>query len=485
VQAQLGAAGCELEQGELLVEREIHSSGKSRTFLNGRLATLGTLRVLAPALGDIHGQHEQQDLFSPLTQIQMLDQSCGTTELRERLGEVFAAWSENSARLEQLRKNEQEKLRLLDLWKFQHKEIAQAALSTGEDQRLAEEHRVLANLARILEAGGAAYEALYESPASSSAQLKAASRALEELSRFDPAFGAWAQSLQTVRISLEEVARDMRRHLDRLEANPQRLGQIEDRLALIEKLKRKYGSSIEEIRAFGEQVAAQIAEMESSGETIERLEHERQRLAADYQTQAETLSQRRREGARRLEKPVEKELAALAMERTRFQVGFETLSSWTAQGVDGVEFLVSPNPGETPRPLRLVASGGELSRITLALKTCLRHPRRNPPTTLVFDEIDAGIGGRAADAVGRRLRQLAAHYQLLCVTHLPQIAGFADHHYYVDKQVQGGRTLASITELGPDDRVQELARMLSGAQVTADALRHAQQLLRAGRSGAH
>jgi DNA repair protein RecN (Recombination protein N) len=491
-----GAAPAEvdIEQGELLIEREILANSKSRVHINGRLATLAALREIAALLGDIHGQHEQQDLFSPQTQLDMLDQFCEAEPLRERVAAVFAQWADAGRRLEALRRSEQEKLRLLDLWRFQHQEITQAALKPGEDAALEEEKRVLANLARIEQAGASAHEALYESSGSAAAQVKTAARALEDLARFDSRFGALAQSLAGARVTIEEAALELRKYLDRLEANPDRLGQIEDRLALVEKLKRKYGSSIEQVIAFGEQVGAQLAELESSEDSIRRIEAEQQKLAAEYERLAGELSGRRREGARRLQKPVETELAALAMERTRFEVEFEPVEAapacWTPRGIDRVRFLVSPNPGEPPRPLDLVASGGELSRITLAIKTCLAGEPSGPPSrvrhprTLVFDEIDAGIGGRAAEAVGRRLHRLSRSYQLLCVTHLPQIAGFADHHYSVDKQVRAGRTVTTVTEIQGEERVQELARMLSGAQVTPAALRHAQQLLQSGRSEA-
>src|SRR5712692_3400532 len=471
-------AGVETEQGEILIEREILANGKSRVYVNGRLGTLAALREMAAALGDIHGQHEQQDLFLPPTQLEMLDQFCGASEGRERLAELFAQYKDAGERLESLRRSEQEKLRQLDLWKFQSQEITQARLRPGEDAGLEEEKRVLANLSRIQQAGNSAYEALYESAGSASVQVKAARRALEELSRFDGSFGRLAQSLDGARITIEEAAHELRQYLDRLEANPDRLSQIEDRLASIEKLKRKYGATVEQVIAFGEQVAAQIAELESSEESIRRIEAEQRQVAAQYEELAREVSGRRREAAQRLEKPVEEERAALAMERTRFEVAFETVP-WTAHGVDRVQFLVSPNPGEPPRALELVASGGELSRITLAIKTCLAGTGTSSrqPRTLVFDEIDAGIGGRAAEAVGRRLHRLSRCYQLLCVTHLPQIAGFADHHYAVDKQVKSGRTITTVTELSHDERIQELARMLSGAQVTPEALRHARQLL--------
>ena len=475
--------GIELEQGELLVEREILAEGKSRAYLNGRLVTLAALRDLGPRLGQIHGQHEQQDLFSSSTQREMLDRFAGAVELLRPLGAVFAAWTEAGQSIERLRAGEQEKLRLLDLWKFQRQEIAQAHLQAGEDARLEEEKRVLANLARIQQGGAAAYEALYEAPSSAAAQIKTSARALEDLARFDSRFGELASSLQTARISLEEAALELRSRLDRLDAEPGRLGQIEDRLALIEKLKRKYGASIPQVIEFGEQVAARLAELETSEETLERLEQEKGKLAGHYQELAARLSELRLQAGRRLQKPVEKELAALAMERTSFEVTLEP-GPWSVQGVDQVHFLVSPNPGEPPRPLEMVASGGELSRITLALKTCLagEATRVETPRTLVFDEIDAGIGGRAAEAVGRRLHLLARSHQLLCVTHLPQIAGFADHHYAVDKQVKSGRTITSVAELGPDQRIEEMARMLSGAQVTPEALRHARQLIESARA---
>ena len=483
--------GLDLEQGELLVEREILANGKSRAYLNGRLVTLAALRELAPALGDIHGQHEQQDLFSPQTQLEMLDEFCGASDLRQRAGDLFAQWKQAGARLDALRVNEQEKLRLLDLWKFQEQEIGQAKLRPGEDAELEQEERVLANLSRIQQGGATAYEALYESPDAAVSQAKRAIRALEDLSRFDARFASLAQAIGGAGISLEEAAIELRDQLDRLEANPERLSEVEDRLALIEKLKRKYGSTVDEILAFGEQVAARLAELESSEEAIRSAQKDQAELAAQYSKIAAELSQRRREGAKRLEKPVERELAALAMERTRFAVVFEDGSdgpeAWTQHGIDRVQFLVSPNPGEPLRSLELVASGGELSRITLAIKTCLAGASsggNSVPRTLVFDEIDAGIDGRAAEAVGRRLQGLSRSYQLLCVTHLPQIAGFAGHHYAVDKQLKAGRTITTVTELKGEDRVRELARMLSGAQVTADAMRHAQQLLEAGRSEA-
>jgi len=411
--------------------------------------------------------------------------------LRETIAKIFAEWKGAGQRLAELRIDEQQKLRLLDLWKFQRQEIAEAKLRRGEDAELEREKNVLANLSRIQQSARAAYDALYESPESALAQAKRAVRALEDAARFDSNFGSLAQTIGSTRINLEEAAIELRDQLDRLEANPERLIEIDERLAVIEKLKRKYGATIEETLAFAEDVEARLTELESGEETIRRIEKEQAELAGDYATTAAELSSRRREAAKRLEKPVERELAALAMERTRFAVVFEdgadSAESWTPNGIDRVQFLVSANPGEPLRALELVASGGELSRITLALKTCLAGApaaTSAAPRTLVFDEIDAGIGGRAAEAVGRRLQRLSRHYQLLCVTHLPQIAGFADHHYAVGKQTKAGRTIATLTELRGEDRVRELARMLSGAQVTADAMRHAQQLLQTGAGGA-
>jgi DNA repair protein RecN (Recombination protein N) len=283
--------------------------------------------------------------------------------------------------------------------------------------------------------------------------------------------------LKAADLGLQEVAYGLRDYLGRLEANPARLEEVEARLAAIDRLKRKYGQTVPEILTFLDEVRRQIAAVEQAGGRIEELQRARQRLAAEYKESAAELETRRQASARKLEKRVEAELAQLAMERTVFRIEI-TPAAWSEHGANRVEFLVSPNRGEEPRALEKVASGGEISRIALALKTCLAGPRTPHLRTLVFDEVDAGVGGSAAEGVGRRLKKLAASNQVICVTHLPQIASFADHHYSVSKQESKGRTVAGIEELDAAARTREIGRMLSGQKLTPEALKHAEQLIR-------
>ena len=484
----LEAAGIGTEDGELLLEREVYPEGKSRAFAASRPVTVSLLRDLAPFLGDIHGQHDQQSLFWPAAQLEMLDTFASNDELLAQVGGLYGRWRAVTREIEELERTEREKLRLLDLWAFQRREIETTAPKPGEDAALEQERRVLQNVARLQEGAHAAYAALYDSPGSAHAAIGTTRRRLEELSRLDPALEASCEALKAAQIPVEEASYGLRDYLSRLEANPARLEEVETRLAALDKLKRKYGVSLEQVLAFLEQVRAEIAAVETAGERRVALERDQKALAEAYTAAAAELSRRRAEAARKLEKRLEAELASLAMERTVFRVELST-ADWSERGADAVRFLVSPNVGEEPRPLEKVASGGEISRIALALKTCLAvsggAPRRTAqyPRTLVFDEVDAGIGGRAAETVGRRLKQLAAGDQVLCVTHLPQIAAFGDHHFFVEKKEAAGRTVALVEEVTGEARTREIGRMLSGERLTDAALRHAAQLLRAAAGG--
>ncbi len=478
----LESAGVETEDGELILEREISAEGKSRAFAGNRPVTAALLRDMAPFLGDIHGQHEQQMLFSPNAQLGMLDAFAGAGDQAARVAAAYEAWRGVSRELEELERGEQEKLRLLDLWNFQRKEIESVGPKPGEDAELEQERRVLQNTARLEEAANAAYAALYDAPESALAQVRVAVRKLEDLLRIDPRLEAAREGLAGAAIAIEEASYAVRDYLSHLEANPARLEEIESRLAALERLRRKYGAKAEQILTFLDEVRHEIASVETAGERKTELAREQKRLAVAFEEAASALSAQRKQAARKLEKRVETELASLAMERTRFQVTLQP-DAWSPSGIDAAQFLVSPNVGEEPRPLEKVASGGEISRIALALKTCVaaagrRTDRVHP--TLVFDEVDAGVGGRAAETVGRRLKQLAASSQVLCVTHLPQIAGFADHHFYVEKKESGGRTVAEIEELEGEARTREIGRMLSGERLTREALKQAEQLLKIG-----
>jgi DNA repair protein RecN (Recombination protein N) len=477
VRRLLEPAGLEVEEGELLIEREILASGKSRAFVGSRPVAVALLKDLAPLLGEIHGQHDQQLLFLSEAQRDMLDVFAGNRDLLDSLARLYREWRAAVAELEELERNEQEKLRLLDLWSFQRKEIESAALAPDEDTQLENERRVLQNVQKLQESATTAYDALYESPESAVALAHIAAKRVEELYRIDATLAGLREHLKSAELSLQEAAYGLRDYLSGLEANPARLEEVETRLEAIARLKRKYGHSIAEILAFLEEVAAQIAGVESAGERMEALRKERQRLAAEYEKLAAALTEARQAAARRLEKRVEAELAQLAMERTVFRV-VTSQAAWSPAGADRVEFLVSPNLGEEPRPLEKVASGGEISRLALALKTCLAAPRSSVVRTLVFDEVDAGVGGSAAEGVGRRLKKLAAANQVLCVTHLPQIASFADHHYRVEKQESRGRTAAVVEELDAAARTREVGRMLSGQKLTPEALKNAEQLIK-------
>jgi DNA repair protein RecN (Recombination protein N) len=480
----LQSAGIETEEGELILEREISAEGKSRAFAGSRPITAALLRELAPYLGDIHGQHDQQILFAAGAQLEMLDTFAATGGQALEIGKIYRGWKAAAAELEELERGDQEKLRLLDVWNFQRREIENTAPKPGEDAELNSERRILQNSVQLEETATTIYSALYDAPESALAQMRRAARRLDELLRVDPRLESVGEHIRTAVVGVEEASYAVRDYLSHLEADPARLEQVEQRLAALDKLKRKYGATSDEILVFLEQVRAQIASIETAGERKGVLARERDRLAAEYEKAAQALSNARAEAARLLEQRVEAELAGLAMERTRFQV-VTGPAAWSESGADAVRFLVSPNLGEEPRPLEKVASGGEISRIALALKTCVASAGRAvaagpAPRTLVFDEVDSGIGGRASETVGRRLKQLAAPYQVLCVTHLPQIAGFADRHFRVEKRESDGRTVAVIEPLASEARVREIGRMLSGERLTREALKQAEQLLKTG-----
>jgi DNA repair protein RecN (Recombination protein N) len=474
----LANAGIDIEGDELIIDREILAGGKSRAWVSTRLVTAALLRDLAPHLGDIHGQHDQQSLFSQETQLAIVDEFAGLGAAVTEIGNVFREWRACDAQLKDLERAEQERLRLLDLWKFQRSEIESAQLLDGEDFDLEAERRVLQNVGRLSEGASSTYSALYDDEASAYALVRTALKRLEDLRRFDEGLGRVSELVRPAEIAIDEAAGELRDYLGTLEADPSRLEEVEARLAAIDKLKRKYGGSVAEIRQFLSEVTANLDAAETASERRTLIEKKQNELSAQYQSMARELSDRRRRAAKELSKRVEKEIRSLAMERAVFQVSVEE-ASWSASGIDAVQFLVSANAGEIPRPIDKIASGGELSRIALAVKTCAKGATQG--RTLVFDEVDAGIGGAAAESVGKRLKALAASDQVLCVTHLAQIAGFGDFHFAVEKHELQGRTSADVRELEGEARTREISRMLSG-RITPEALKHAEQLLRAGAS---
>ena len=364
----------------------------------------------------------------------------------------------------------------------------------AEDAKLQAEKRVLANSERILSSAMGAYDVLYEGNVSASALIRSATKQLEELVRIDEKFRESLAQLDSARITVEDIGQTLRDYAEDIEASPERLAEVEDRLAALDRLKRKYGPTLEEVMALGLELERKLNEMENKDEVLRKLRTELAKAAEGYVAAARSLSRQRYDAARKLEKQVEAEVNELAM-KARFKVevsGADEEANWTAKGFDQVQYLISANPGEPLGPVEEIASGGELSRVMLALKTIVEagmagRSHRNgakrtaAQRTLVFDEIDAGIGGRAAEAVGKKLKQLAGTKQVLCITHLPQIASFADQHYLIEKKESGGRTKTSVRQLDTDERTRELARMISGAKLTDTSIKHAEQMLKANR----
>ena len=483
----LEANGLDQGDGELILRREIAAAGKGRVFINNQPATVAVLRQLASHLAAIHAQSESLVSFDAAARLELLDAFAGAQV--EPVETAFREWKAVRERIAELERDEQDRLRLLDLWSFQQKEINAARPQAGEDDRLESEKRVLANAEKIYAAAMGAYDVLYESNASASSALRAAQRQIEELARFEPSFQELVAALDSARITAEDAGATLRDYAGGVQASPQRLAEVEDRLATLDRLKRKYGPTLGDVIAFAGELARKLAEMQNKDEVLAELRKELAAAGQQYLAAARALSRKRQESARKLEKLVEHEVNELAMKvRFRIQVaGSGEDAGWTAAGFDEVAYLIATNPGEPEKPLEEVASGGELSRVMLALKACVEagqgpQNRRNGVTgqrTLVFDEIDTGIGGRAAEAVGRKLKQLAGSSQVLCVTHLPQIACFADHHYLIQKSIAGGRTRTTVRRIQGSERTDEVARMLSGARLTEASRRNAEQMLRA------
>ena len=481
----LAESGIELPEGEdLLLQREILPANRSRVFVNNQPATVNLLKTIAPDLAEVHGQNEQQQLFSPSAQLELLDRFGDLLGLAATARERFEIWKELCAQHETLLHNRQEWLRQMDLWQFQKREIEQAGTAAGEDQRLEEEKLLLTHAARIQDRLNSSYDLLYDSAHSASASLASACRNLEEICSYDASLKPLTEALASARATIEDIALTLRDRLSRLESSPVHLEEVENRLELLDRLKRKYGGTLEDILRYAEQVSAQLQEAESSEAASHTLENQVREAAAAYEAAAKELSRRRAEAAQDLKEAVENELKALAMKGTVFEARLSSSAdpaAWRRSGLDSVEFLISPNPGEPLRLLARIASGGEISRIMLALET-VTDTRRSPGAsdhTLIFDEVDTGIGGRAAETVGRKLRQLAERRQVLCVTHLPQIASFAHHHFRVEKTERTGRTATCVEYLQGAERTHELARMMSGSRITEAVLKHAAQLLKA------
>ncbi len=482
--------GIDSAEDGIVLRREVATNGKGRVFINNQPATVGALRQLAPELALVHAQSETLTAFDATQQRLLLDRAAqiGT----EAVATAFARWRGLQVELAELNSAESDRLRQMDLWSFQAREIESAAIADAEeDARLEAEKRLLANAERLFTGAQAALELLYEGEVSAESLLGGALRHVEDVARFQDSFTEAVQQLRSAQAAVEDVSATLRDFAANVTASPERLAEIEDRLAMLDRLKRKYGPGLAEVIAFGASAAQRLEELENRDARAAELHAAVEKAAESYREAAKALTAQRKAAAEKLAKVAERQINELAM-RARFAVEVtpnEDSSGWTAAGWDAVECRIATNPGEPMKPLTEIASGGEMSRVMLALKVAVEEQaaklarKRGAalPRTLVFDEIDIGIGGRAAEAVGQKLKALSRTQQVLCITHLPQIAAFADSHLLIEKSERGGRTRTGVRSMADAERIEEIARMLSGASLTEASRVHARQMVEASR----
>jgi len=488
----LESAGIELDENstsEIIIRRELSTAGRNKIFINNHLATQTLLRELRPYLVDIHGQGDQQTLFDATTHLELLDAFAGAGVLRQEVAEAYRRWNILQRELGELRRGEAEKFQMVDILKFQIEEIARAQPAIAEDEQLEEERRQMQNTEKLTTLCAESYSLIYEDHDAALARVRQTTNRIEELAEYNSSFREYLEGLESVRAILEDLAFALRDFSERLEYSPERLATIGTRLADITRLKRKYGGTIESVLEHLARSEDQLQRVEHSEEREQKLTAELAEARSDYLAKAARLHRERVQAAKKFERAVERDLAEVAMESARFQIQIastietpdeqperDNSPGFTERGTDVVEFYFSANVGEAAKPLARIASGGEASRLMLVLKTvanALEFPR-----TIVFDEIDTGIGGRVSEAVGAKLKKLSESNQVLCVTHQPQIARFADNHLVVHKEVADRRTIVTVERLDRRGRVEELARMLTGAEITESARRHARELLK-------
>jgi len=470
---------------ELIVRREITSQGRSRAFINGALATAAALKDLSNRLVELHGQHEHQQLLDPSQHLALLDAWAGLTSARNEVAGAFGTVRGLREQLDRLRMDDRERAARLDLVEFQLNELQKANLQAGEDETLASERQLLRSADTIQRLCGESYAELYDGEQAALVALGHIWKRVGELAAIDPRFAPYLDARDAIKAQLEDLAFTLRDFAAGIDASPERLQHVEDRLAMIERLKRKHGGTLEDAIAHRDRLAAEHKALTGGQSTVAEIEQALADAGRKFLTAAKKLSANRREAAPRFAKQIEGELAELAMERTKFEVRLTTSEAegqWTDAGIDAGELFLSPNVGEDLRPLAKIVSGGELSRVMLALKTIAADAKASAlqtsfAKTLIFDEVDAGIGGRVATVVGQKLASLGDRFQVLCITHLPQIAGWGRTHFLIEKRVQGRRTVTSVSRLDGEDRVTEIARMMGGAAAGEKALESAKELL--------
>jgi DNA repair protein RecN (Recombination protein N) len=472
---------------EIIIRRELAANGRNKIFINHQLATQSLLRQLQPFLVDIHGQGDQQTLFDVATHLELLDAFAGVAALKEEAAACYGRWASVRRELEAQGKEDAEKFQLIDILRFQIEELERARLLVGEDEQLEEERRRLTNVEKLTTLCAESFGLTYEDNDSAITRIRQTARRVEELAGYESQFLEYLEGLETSRALLEDLAFSLRDFSDKLELSPARLEEIDNRMAELSRLKRKYGGSTESALEHLARSQDRLRQIERSDEREAQLRADLAQARTAYIERARKLHRERVRAAKRFERAVERDLAEVAMEHARFQAQIATPTdseldsddsgaSFASTGIDKVEFYFSANVGEVIRPLAKVASGGEASRLMLVLKSVAGATEF--PRTIVFDEIDSGIGGRVSEAVGVKLRKLSETNQVFCVTHQPQIARFADSHLLVRKEASSGRTAVTVAKLDRRGRVEEIARMLTGAEITETARRHAREMLK-------
>jgi len=488
IESKLNEAGFEIE-GELVIRRILNRSGKNRIYVNGSLCPLGLLAEVGTSLVHIYGQHEHHTLLQPETHLNLLDAFADLDESAKSMKANFDTLSSAWDRLQENRASLDNRRREKALLETQVEEIAQAHLRSGEEEELRSDKSILAHAEKLHQGCREGEELLYAGDAAWVSQLGKYAVRLKDLAGIDPSLQPAVELLESSLAQLQEVAAQLRRYAGRVHFDPRALEQLEDRLAEIQRLKRKYNAGVDEILRMHGEIKESLESLEQSEEQIAGLEKTFMEARRNAWEMAEKISNERQRAAKKLKREMEKEVKSLGMPDTTFEVRFVTHDEksdvqpffiagkkLTERGMDQLEFYFSPNPGEPVKPLANVASGGELSRLMLALKALVLTP--GVVSTLLFDEVDAGVGGRVAEIVGKKLKQVAVHHQVISVTHLPQIAAIADAHFVVQKEVEKGRTFTRVQRLSDRERVDEVSRMLGGVKITEQTRRHAEELVR-------
>ncbi len=480
IYAKLEEAGLEAEEGTIILRRDLNDNGKSVCRINGKLVPLSVLRDIGGSLIDIHGQHENQELMDEKHHIHLLDYFAyeELKDVQERYSQLYNSYRALKREVQALNLDEQRTAQRIDLYQFQINELEEAALQLDEEERLLEERWRLMNFHKIFERANLAYEAI-SGESKGLDYIGNAMNALEDIDDLDTNFKETSEAVASSFYALQDAAYQIKHILDDLEFDPERMNEVEQRLAQYQAMKRKYGTTVEEILVYQAKIEEELMQLINRDETIQQSEKQLHEMEGQLTVLADELSSIRKENAQKLSDAIMNELRVLHMEKAQFIVKFETLEQFDASGKDNVAFYISTNVGEPPKSLPKIASGGELSRIMLALKTIFSSS--TGITSIIFDEVDTGVSGRVAQAIAEKISDISVNSQVLCISHLPQVAAMADHHYYIKKQVEDDRTFTTITEIEGNERIEELSRMMSGAEITDLTLQHASELIEMAR----